>query len=244
MKAQHNKILITGGTAGIGLAMAQLFLAHHNTVIVVGRRQERLNLVCEQNPGLLGKACDVSIPAEREELQRWVQEHHPDLNLLINNAAVQYNFSMLTDGVTGNDISQEVQTNLVAPVELCRLLLPILQQQRESAIVNVTTGLVFSPKKSAPVYCATKSALHTFSQALRYQLEGTSVKVFELLPPLVETQMTEGRGTGKIAPEQCAEALLRGLKRNQYEIPVGKVHLLRWLWRLFPVWAGRLLRNT
>lgn len=244
MKTQNNKLLITGGSAGIGLAVARLFLEHDNTVIIVGRRQERLDLVCGQNPGLIGKACDVSKASERDELVRWVRKEHPDLNLLINNAGVQFNFSMLTDGVTGNDINTEIQTNLLAPIQLCRQLLPILLEQPESAIVNVTSGLIFSPKQSAPVYCATKSALHSFSQTLRYQLEGTSVKVFEMIPPLVDTEMTEGRGSGKISPKQCATSLFRGLQRNRYEIPVGKVHLLMWLWRLFPRWAGGLLRNT
>ena len=125
------------------------------------------------------------------------------------------------------------------------MCLPILLlRQPESAIVNVSSGLGLVPKQSAPVYCATKAGLHIFSKALGYQLAHTGVRVMEVIPPLVDTPMTAGRGRNKLSPEQLVDEFLRGFARNQREINIGKVGLLRLIQRISPALADRILKNS
>jgi short-subunit dehydrogenase involved in D-alanine esterification of teichoic acids len=115
--------------------------------------------------------------------------------------------------------------------------------QPEAAVVNVSSGLALVPKKSAPVYCGTKAGLHLFTKALRYQLEGSPVKVFEIIPPVVDTPMTAGRGRGKISPKQLVEEFMRAFAKNQFEVNIGKVKLLRLINRLLPSLADRIMKN-
>ncbi len=129
------------------------------------------------------------------------------------------------------------------PVTLCGLLLPVLSVQPQAAIVHVTSGLGLVPKKSAPVYCATKAGLHLFTKALRYQLEGSPVKVFEIIPPVVDTPMTAGRGSRKISPQQLVDEFMRAFERDRFEVSIGKVKLLRLISRLAPAVADRILKN-
>jgi len=143
-------------------------------------------------------------------------------------------------------VDAELAVNLAAVARATALFLPLLRRAGEAAVVNVSSGLGLVPKRSAPVYCASKAGVHHLTRALRGQLEdaGLDVKVFELLPPLVDTAMTAGRGTGKLQPDDVAGALLRGMERDLLEIPVGKVRLLRWIDRLAPRLAERVLRDA
>jgi short-subunit dehydrogenase involved in D-alanine esterification of teichoic acids len=136
----------------------------------------------------------------------------------------------------------ELDINLVSPLYLTKLFLPQLLSQPTAAIVNVSSGLGIVPKQSAPVYCASKAALHSFTKSLRWQLEGSSVKVFEIIPPIVDTAMTRGRGRGKISPEALVEEFWTDFARNRYEIRIGKTKLLFVLQRLMPAIAERIMR--
>ena len=131
-------------------------------------------------------------------------------------------------------------------IALCAWALPVLSRSESSAIVNVSSGLAFTPKADAVVYCATKAAVHNFSQGLRYQMEDANngVSVTEVMPPLVATEMTAGRQDGAISADQVASEVLEGLKRDQQEIRVGKVKLLAALMRLSPSLAAKILRNS
>jgi short-subunit dehydrogenase involved in D-alanine esterification of teichoic acids len=142
-------------------------------------------------------------------------------------------------------VEQEIRINLEAPAILVSQFLPMLSTAAEAAVVNISSGLALVPKASAPVYCATKAALHSFSKALRYQFNdaGGRIKVFEVLPPLVDTDMTRGRRSGKISPEDVAVATLEGMLRDRYEIRVAKVRLLYWIYRFAPGLAERALRG-
>jgi uncharacterized oxidoreductase len=130
-------------------------------------------------------------------------------------------------------------------VALSAGLLPLLARQPSAALVNVTSGLALAPKRSAPVYCATKAAVRSFTRALRYQCEdgGLAVRVIEAIPPLVDTPMTAGRGRGKLSPERCAAEILAGVRRGAAEIPIGRTRLLRGLQRLSPALAYRIMRD-
>jgi uncharacterized oxidoreductase len=244
MKLNGNKALITGATSGIGRALAIRFMQAGSQVIGVGRTPEKLRELQRQFPALIPYACDLTRREELENLVVFIEQQHPDLNVLINNAAIQYNYSF-SDGPADMvfKIEHEIQSNLVVPVKLCALLIPLLQQQPGAAIVNVSTGLALVPKKSAPVYCGSKAGLHIFTQALRYQLEDTGIRVFEIIPPLVDTPMTAGRGKGKISPEQLVDEFVRSFANDHYEINIGKVKLLRAINRLSPALAGRIMKN-
>ena len=143
------------------------------------------------------------------------------------------------------NLAQELAVNLEAPVALTAALLPVLASQPQAAVVNITTGLALAPKKSAPVYCAAKAGLHNFTRALRYQTEAAAphIRVQEIVPPLVDTRMTAGRGSGKLSPEAVADAVVRAIESGRAETCIGKIRLLKWLLRLAPSAAYRILRN-
>lgn len=246
MKLEGLTIIVTGATSGIGLALAERLAGMNNRMIAVGRNEAVLQALQARYSTQVHLICaDLSNSQGVDGLVQQVEQHYPRVDLLINNAAVQYNYSFLDDHHTHARIQHEVYTNLTAPITLAGLLLPhMLASGEPAAIVNVTSGLALQPKQSAPVYCASKAGLHTFTKALRYQLEGSPVKVFELMLPLVDTPMTTGRGRGKISTDAVVNQLINGLRRDCYQIYVGKVKLLRILVRWLPGLAERILKNS
>lgn len=238
-----NTIFITGGATGIGLALAKQLLPQ-NQVIICGRNTDRLAEAKRACPQLTTYHCDLTNPASRSQVVEQLLHLHPQLNMLINNAGVQHNYQFTEGGNHAGQIREEISTNLLAPIQLTALLLPQLMAQPEAAIVNITSALAIAPKQNAAVYSATKAALRSFTRTLRYQLEGTRVKVFEVVPSLVATAMTDGRGQGKISPEQLASETLQAIFRGRQEILIGKTRLLYALHRLFPGIAYRLLRSA
>jgi short-subunit dehydrogenase involved in D-alanine esterification of teichoic acids len=187
-------------------------------------------------------ACDLTQRSELNALVLRLRREHPELTVLVNNAAVQHSYEVLGGEDVAGRMEHEIQTNLLAPLLLIEGLLPGLAAQSQAAIVNVTSGLAFAPKQSAPGYCATKAGLHVFTQALRYQLEGTKVKVFEIIPPVVDTPMTAGRAQPKISPEALVAEFWQNFARDRWESNIGKVKLLRQLLRLAPAAAARLMK--
>ncbi len=177
----------------------------------------------------------------QNRLTLFVKQEHPDTNILDNNVGIQHNYYFGEEDAHLGKIEQEININFLAPIKLISLLLPSLQMNPNAAIVNVSSGLGLVPKKQAPVYCGTKAGIHIFSKALRYQLK--NVKVFEIIPPLVDTQMTAGRGKGKISPEELVDEFIDAFKKDHYEINVGKVKLLRIINRLSPALAENIMKN-
>lgn len=239
MKTTGNRVLITGGSAGIGLALATQFLQAGNRVIIVGRNAKKLADAQQQHPDLETVQFDLN---DLDALNQ-LPASYPDVNILINNAGVQFNYQFDDLDVGTDKIATEVTTNLTAPMMLAKLFIPQMQQMEEAAIVNVSSGLGFVPKESAPVYCATKSAIHIFSRSLRWQLENTSIKVFEIVPPIVDTAMTAGRGDGKISPTALATEFFNDFGRNHYESRIGRAKQLIMLNRFLPSVADRIMRN-
>jgi len=244
MNISNQKILITGGNSGIGLAFVKKLVSLGNHLIVVGRNEKRLQEVKSNFPSIDIFKCDLAKQTDLDALILYLEQNHTDLNILINNAGIQYNYQFLEDKDLIYKVDHEINVNLNAPIKLITLVLPILQQNKNAAIVNVTSGLGLVPKQSAPVYCSTKAGLHIFSKALRYQLQPNSIKVFEVIPPLVETPMTTGRGKNKLTPEALVEEAIRGFKRDKFEINIGKVKLLRGIQRVLPSVADRILMNS
>ncbi len=235
MKVGGNTIVITGGGSGIGLALAAKFLELDNTVIAIGRDGRRLQGAQNVHPRLRIFECDVTDHHDVDALLNFLDRHHPDVNMLINNAGVQYNYAFADEDPRLENARSEIDVNLFAPVRLCKAFLPRLMECKEAAIVNVTSGLAAVPKQSAPLYSATKAALHMFTKTLRWQLEGSPVSVYELLPPLVDTAMTAGRGKKKLSPEAVAEQFVDAMRNGQLEVRVGKT---RWLFLVNRIWPG------
>lgn len=242
MRLIGNKILITGATSGIGTALLDKFLALDNQIIALGRNQSKLNELSKKDSRIIPFKCDLAKKEDLDKLIMFIEKEHNDLNILINNAGIQYNYHFLEEQHLNAKIEHEIEVNLVAPIKLISLLLPTLQSNENAAIVNVSSGLGLVPKMAAPVYCGTKAAIHIFSKSLRYQL--TDVKVFEIIPPLVDTSMTKGRGTGKISPQQLAEEFISKFKRDQFEINIGKVKLLKTVNRISPKLADKIMKGT
>jgi len=227
MKTKENTALITGGATGIGFALAEALVTAGNRVIICGRREGRLKEAREKLPQITIRVCDVSDAKERKSLFNWVKDNFNELNVLMNNAGIQraINFKKGTsDLFTGES---EIETNLVAPIQLSAYFIPLLLKQKKAAIINVSSGLGFVPIASMPVYCATKAAIHSFTQSLRYQLRDTSIKVFEIVPPMVDTEL--GKGTTEegdhkfrgISPSEVAISTLTAMANDEYEIVVG-----------------------
>ncbi len=237
MHTNGHKVLITGGASGIGLALAKRFHAAGNTVVLAGRRADALAEAASALPGAQTEVADITQSTDRARLLH----AHGDTSVLVNNAGIQINRPLLEQ--TEADICRELDTNLIAPVLLTHAFLPALLRQPQAAIVNVSSGLAIVPKEAASLYCASKAALHSFSQTLRWQLEGSPVKVFELLPPLVDTAMTQGRGQGKISPDALADAFWHAFTTGRHEVLAGKTRLLALINRLSPALAQRIMRK-
>jgi len=234
MKIENNTILITGGSNGIGLALAERFLRHGNKVIICGRRQDKLDAAKSRLPRLHTRRCDVGDEAQRLDLHRWTTDHFPALNVLINNAGIQQRIDLAaaTSGGTTSVPSaplplwqrckQELAINLDAPIHLAALFVPHLKTQPDATIINVTSGLAFMPSVWAPIYGATKAAMHSFTFSLRQQLAaGTAnpVKVIEIIPPAVNTDLGgAGLHTFGEPLDAFADAIFRGLETDAQEI--------------------------
>jgi uncharacterized oxidoreductase len=241
MRLHKNKILITGATAGIGEALLQKFLDLDNEIIAVGRNESKLEALAKADKRVIPFKCDISKQEALEQLILFIEQEHTDLNILINNAGIQYNYNFENEHQLLFKVEHEISVNLLAPLKLITLLLPTLQLNDNSAIVNISSGLAIVPKAQAPVYCGTKAAIHIFSKSLRYQLD--RIKVFEIIPPIVDTAMTAGRGKGKISPEQLVNEFIRAFERDEYEVNIGKVKLLRIINRISPSLADSIMKG-
>jgi short-subunit dehydrogenase involved in D-alanine esterification of teichoic acids len=243
MRLTNNTILITGGSSGIGLALLKAFYESKNKVIIAARDNAKLEAVKKQFPDIDIFQCDLTKQSDIDSLVVFIERDYPSLNMLFNNAAIQYNYSFLTEPNIIKKIEYEISANLTSVIKLCSLLLPTLLKNDNAAVVNVSSGLALSPKKSAPVYCASKAAIHNFTKAFRYQMETTNLKVFEILPALIDTPMTEGRGKSKISPDLLVAEFLQDFKNNKPESYIGKTKLLKLLSRISPSLADKILKN-
>lgn len=238
MNLTKNKVLITGGAKGIGWALAKKFHASGNHVVLVGRDAFALDAAATLLPGASTCLADVSDPDDRLRLFR----SYPDVNVLINNAGIQLTGQFAQMSTT--DIQRELNTNLIGPVMLTHLFLPNLQCFPSAAIVNVSSVLGLIPKQSACIYSASKAALHSFTQSLRWQLESSNVRVFEIVPPLVDTAMTSGSHQKKLSPEALADEFWHHFSANKQDAYIDKANAARLLARLLPSVAERLIRHS
>jgi uncharacterized oxidoreductase len=200
MKMNGNTILITGGGSGIGRGLAEALQALGNQVIIAGRRKQALEATTAANPGMKSVTLDIdnagSIPAFAGQLAR----EYPALNVLINNAGIMRPENLQAQPEDLRDAEAIITTNLLGPIRLTAALLPLLRKQQASTIMMVSSGLAFVPLAPTPTYCATKAAIHSYTQSLRYQLKGSSTEVLELIPPYVQTDLMSGASDPRAMP--------------------------------------------
>jgi len=200
MKTTGNTILITGGGSGIGRGLAEAFHALGNHVIIAGRRKQALDQTTAANPGMASHTLDIEDPAGIRSFAADLATRYPALNVLINNAGIMRAEKLQAQQEDLADAESIVATNLLGPIRLTAALLPLLQKQPYSAIMNVSSGLAFVPMVPTPTYCATKAAIHSYTQSLRYQLRGTTTEVLELIPPYVATDLLDGASNPRAMP--------------------------------------------
>ena len=200
MKLAGNTILITGGGSGIGRGLAEAFHALGNKVIIAGRRRHALDETTATNPGIASVTLDIENAAGIRAFAAELTKNYPALNVLINNAGIMREENLQSQPPDLADAEAIIATNLLGPIRLTASLLPVLQKQPYSAIMNVSSGLAFVPLAPTPTYCATKAALHSYTQSLRYQLRGTDIEVLELAPPYVATHLMHGASDPRAMP--------------------------------------------
>ncbi len=239
--------LVTGGSAGIGLALARALQAHGARVGICARDADRLKTVAAENPGLQTFVADVGRTDDLRRLCSEVSERLGGLSILVNNAGIQYQYRF--PEAPAEDIlakvDHELSVNFGGMVKLTALLMPQLLQAPEAVIVNMSSSLAITPKASAPVYCASKAAVHSFSRSLRYQLEDAKsrVAVLDVMPPLVDTAMTAGRWQGRLLPEHVAAAVIEAVLEGREVLKLGDTVRLDVLNRLAPRLAARRVRG-
>ncbi|RAJ76559.1 putative oxidoreductase [Chitinophaga dinghuensis] len=222
MKTTQNTVLITGGSAGIGFQLAATLADAGNTVIITGRNAARLENALSELPWVHTFNGDITNEADVNRLVAWIQEEFPELNMVINNAGAASLNNLRADTDTFSRASHEMLTNYLSVIRLNELLIPLLEKQEAAAIVNVSSIFAFAPGKKLASYAATKAALHSYTQSLRLSLAPSVIKVFELMPPLVNTEFSAGIGGQKGIPAaQVASEFMTALANDIYEIRVA-----------------------
>jgi len=226
MKLTSNTILITGGSSGIGLALAQRLSSLGNKLIICGRRADRLEAAKQNDPTIDIKVCDVSSETQRIELVQWLKSHHPDLNVVVNNAGIQFK-SIIGSTLNMNQVRQEIETNILAGLHLSDLVVPLLQGKANATIINVSSGLAFVPLAFMTVYCATRAFVHSMTMSMRFSLRQKGIEVIEIIPPSVDTELGKERRTdpsqshGGMPIETFIQEAFQGLEAGSPEVIVG-----------------------
>ena len=246
MKLAGKTILITGGTAGIGLEAAKQLLANGAKVIITGRDQSKLDKAKKLYPDLVTIKSDVANADDARLLFNQIKELG-GIDILYNNAGV---LSISTNmGVPGDshlkEAEYEMNINYFGVIRLNNLFMEMLKSRKEAAIINTTSVLAYVPSAIEATYSASKVALRFYTETLRKHLEllNSPIKVFELLPPVVKTEMTATRNDKKMTTEQLVKALIAGLKKDQFTIRVGDTKLVYIINRLFPKMAFGLVNS-
>ncbi|QKJ29694.1 SDR family NAD(P)-dependent oxidoreductase [Mucilaginibacter mali] len=236
MNINNKTILVTGGGSGIGLEIAKQLLAKGNKVIITGRTEEKLKKATETLNGVHYIATDVNNAGDVAKLEKYLSDNFGGLDILINNAGQASYYKLDEDSDIAAKAAAEIQTNYLAIINLNEKLLPLLKASKEAAIVNVSSIAAFVPNSGIPTYSASKAALHSYSQSLRYVLgKTTAVKVFELMPPLVNTEFSSAiGGANGIPPAEVADSLVEAFENDIYEIHTGKTAAIYELSRTKP----------
>lgn len=238
MNLAGKTVLVTGGTDGIGAQLIRQLRTLGATVVTQGRNAERI--AATRADGFEVIEANLSTKAGVDQLVAAVAGR--EIDILINNAGSGADHDFREPGQPDLAVADAgIFLNLNAPIHLITALMPMLKARPEAMIVNVTSGLAIAPRAGGPVYCATKAALRSYTQALRAQLANTRIHVLEALPPVVETKMTAARDSAKMPPQECARQIIAGMQRNADEANVGIVKLLQIVNSISPALARRIM---
>lgn len=237
-------ILITGGSSGIGLEMARQLSLQKARVIICGRSRQKLDDTIKRIPGIITVQCDLTKKDERNMLFDRISNDFPNLSVLVNNAGIVKRFFISETPSLEESIREELETNYIAPVVLSQLFFPLLNKNK-GMIVNVSSGLAYCPIFAEPNYCATKAALHSFTQSMRIEFSGKGVKVSEIFYPAVDTPFQQGHAPKfAISPEEAASMAIKGLISGKNEIRIGKAKVIYFMSRFFPATILRLMSKA
>lgn len=238
MKITNSTVLITGGSSGIGLELSKNLIKKGNKVIICGKSNEKLVAAKKMMPQLITYQCDLSDRKECTDFAERIKKSHPDVNILINNAAIVNKIDFIDDEKAIERAENEYQTNLIAPIRLIKLLYSTISVNESPAIVNVTTGLIYAPRFIYPFYNSSKSALHSFTQTLRIRLRNEKVKVIEVMFPAVDTPWHQGTPPKiAIGADKAVKEMIYGLEKGKSEIKVGGAKILYFISRVAPAFA-------
>ncbi len=240
MKMTGNTILITGGTSGIGWELCKRLHALGNRILITGRNEAKLKKAKAALPDIEIIQSDVSRPNEIASLFARVAKDFPETNILINNAGIMKELNLHDTKGELEELTSEIEINLNGPIRMIKQFLPFLKSKPEAAIMNVTSGLAFTPLPTSPIYCATKAGLRSFTRSLRVQLKHTNVKVFELAPPATHTELLgdfdpeDMKGVSIMTVEDMVSAAVKGLENDKFEIRPGQSNQLKFMSRVAP----------
>jgi uncharacterized oxidoreductase len=238
MKLYKNTVLITGGSSGIGLELSKVLIQKGNKVIICGKSNEKLVVANKINPELITYQCDLSNKQECTDFAKKIAKNHPELNIIINNAAIVNKIDFINDENAIELAENEYQTNLIAPIRLIKFLYDTINANESPAIINITTGLIYAPRVIYPFYNSSKSALHSFTQTLRIRLKNERTKVYEVMFPAVDTPWHQGKPPKiAIGVEKAVAQMLTGLEKDKPEIRVGGAKMLHLISRIAPGFA-------
>jgi uncharacterized oxidoreductase len=242
MKLEGKRILVTGGGSGIGLELARR-LAGRNEVVIAGRDLGKLQRARDETPGLRSLGLDVTSEEEGVRAIAWLSAELGGLDLLVNNAG-SFRGYLLSSPEAETHASEDVAVNVDGVLRMTRLALPLLEASTESAVLFVSSAVALAAAPGFSVYSATKAAVHAFARSLRAELADSHVRVFEVLPPVVDTAQARDLDIPKLAPAAVADAIIAGLAHDRTEIRVGRVRQLAPLARFMPSVADRILTRT
>jgi len=238
MKLKNNTVLITGGSSGIGFELSKVLIQKGNKVIICGKSNEKLLAAKKVEPKLITYQCDLSDNTECIDFVNSIKEDHPDLNILINNAAIVNKIDFLKEGKALELAENEYHTNLLAPIRLIKLLYNTIRANESPAIINITTGLIYAPRVIYPFYNSSKSALHSFTQTLRIRLKNETTEVIEVMFPAVDTPWHNGTPPKiAIGVDEAVSRMIKGLEKGKPEIKVGGAKILYLMSRIAPGFA-------
>jgi len=239
---QNKIVLITGGTSGIGYEIVKQ-LYKDNTIIVVAKDSKKLDNLNQELQNIVTFQADLSHLDEVDLVCNKILEEFSFIDILINNAAIQNTPIFLSRNFEYKNIQKEITINFTAVCSFTYKFLPLLLNSKEGIILNVNSGLALAPKTTSAIYCATKGAINIFTQFLRYQLEDTNISVLQVFLELVDTNMTKGRGKNKLSPKSAAKEIIYGIEKRILDHDIGKVQLLRFLLRVMPSFAKKIMKK-
>jgi short-subunit dehydrogenase involved in D-alanine esterification of teichoic acids len=244
MKLKNKVVFITGGTSGIGLELAKQLTELGSYVVVCAKNKSEVSIFKEHHKNIEAIKCNVLLEEDIKDAVKFIKKKYGKLDLLINNAAVQYRIDFLKDKDFSEKAREEINTNFLSYVEMTEKFLELFSYSKEAGILNLCSAVAYEPIPKVATYCATKSAVYSFSKSLRYQLKKKKIKVFTAFPPKVDTKLNKFSSGGKgISPNKAARKIIKGIKKNKNNIRIGLSKLLYFGYRFFPGITRKVMQN-